>query len=195
MTFSRLALALSAVASSVAPSAAHGADKMHNQCKERITKQNLHDFWENYEEAYIEVMQSKDCDTSALRDFYIDSEDTTSFDWTAGALGGTAVGIDTIMEQLTNTCNLLNELAPGFSSIVKEDNIEELNTRLGRCVMTQSGINTWTLKGGAEDVQIKQRFTYVMIKDSDDKRGSIYQRHASLPIPVELLTQVWGAIA
>lgn len=195
MTFSRLALALSAVASSVAPSAAHGADKMHNQCKERITKQNLHDFWENYEEAYIEVMQSKDCDTSALRDFYIDSEDTTSFDWNAGALGGTAVGIDTIMEQLANTCNLLKELAPGFTSIEKEDNIEDLVTRLGRCVMTESGINTWTLKGGAEDVQIKQRYTYVVIKDADDTCGSIYQRHASLPVPVELLTQAWGAIA
>ena len=141
------------------------------------------------------MIQSEDCDTSALRDGYIDSEDTTSFDWSAGPLGGTAVGIDTIMEQLTNTCNLLKELAPGFTSIEKEDNIEELNTRLGRCTMSHRGINTWTLKGGKKDVSIKQRFTYVFIKDSDDEVGSIYLRHASLPVPTELLTKMWEANA
>ena len=191
MTFSRLALALCAVASSVAPSAA----SMHNECKERITKQNINDFWDGYDEGFIEMIQSEDCDSSALRGYYIDSDHTTSFDWLAGALGGTAVGIDTIMEQLTNTCNLLKELAPGFTSIEKEDDIEELNTRLGRCTMAHRGINTWTLKGGEQDVSIKQRFSYVFIKDSDDDWGSIYERHASLPIPKDLLTTVWGAIA
>jgi len=144
-----------------------------------LFKESVDAMWEGLDGCYDHALQTEDCDTSCVREFYLDSDDTSGFSWFDGPLGGSAYGLDEIEEQIHNECELIKKLAPGTTEVVREQtgpDIENLDSDV--CAAVDKGENTWFLVGTKNTATIKQRYSYVIVKIDD--KPVIYTRHASV---------------
>jgi len=123
------------------------------------------------------------CDTSCVREYYLDDKETSGFTWFALELGGSAYGLDEIVDQIHNECNLFLEQVPGTTAIIRDNQFVNIENILeGSCVALEKGENTWNLVGGPKEDSFDQRFSYVMVKP-EGKKLQIFTRHASIAAP------------
>ena len=146
-------------------------------CTDDITK-----LFEGLHACYDYALNNK-CDTSCVREFYLDDVDSSGFSWFDGPLGGSAYGIDEIVDQIHNECQLILEQVPGTTEIVRDNTLKNINNIFeGSCIATQKGENTWNFIGGPKSDSLDQRYSYVMVKPKG-KKLQIYTRHASIAAP------------
>ena len=143
-------------------------------CTDDITK-----LFEGLHACYDYALNNK-CDTSCVREFYLDDVDSSGFAWFDGPLGGSAYGIDEIVDQIHNECELILEQVPGTTAIVRDNELEDIeNVFEGSCLALDKGENTWNFVGGPKSNSLDQRYSYVMVKP-EGKKLQIYTRHASI---------------
>mmetsp|Transcript_51854 Transcript_51854/g.104063 ORF Transcript_51854/g.104063 Transcript_51854/m.104063 type:complete len:85 (+) Transcript_51854:3-257(+) len=73
----------------------------HHTRKCDLKEDDITELFHGLNACYDHALNNK-CDTSCVREFYLDDETTSGFSWFDGPLGGSAFGVDEIVDQVRN---------------------------------------------------------------------------------------------